>query len=85
MAISTEEWDEAHARWPELVRLFEEGQERWVLPDGRLEEDAHALFALEDGRLLGFLGLGFAAHPSVRSVGDERRPGGFWIKVVAGE
>ncbi len=31
------------------------------------------------------LRLGFAAHPAVRQIGDERRPGVYWVKSLRGQ
>ena len=55
--IRIEQWDDSHARWPELVELLElEGQLRWVLPDdGPLRPDAHVFVACDDEAVSGFI------------------------------
>jgi GNAT superfamily N-acetyltransferase len=55
--IRIEQWDDGHARWPELVELLElEGQLRWVLPeDGPLRADAHIFVACDDETAAGFI------------------------------
>ena len=55
--VALAEWDEAHARWGELVGFVaDERMVDWALADGRsLLPGGHALVALLDGVLVGFL------------------------------